>query len=272
MTIDLLYALLVGLLAGLHAATWGCYKDSPHEGFELGKYLRSVGIGLLSAGGIYAVLGLDASTAAGAVILFGSVYIVERAVTEIYKTFFRQQAQEKYTIPMQFAILGRPVTHRGTRALAGLGYGAVMLTAMAGVLAYQRTLGSAAPRLIEVVLFGAIGGWISAFGGAWKDAPIEGFQLRKFFRSPVVAMAFAALLSLLSHNLVPIALAATGYTVASIETYKTFLASGPPGKFADKPIRFPEMIRRRVALVPLYTGIWLAVLAAAGVAFSVAGD
>jgi hypothetical protein len=33
----------------------------------------------------------------------------------------------------------------------------------------------------------SISGWISAFLGAWKDAPIEGFETLKFFRSPVVA-------------------------------------------------------------------------------------
>ncbi len=29
-----LAALVVGLLAGTHIATWGMYKDAPHEGFR----------------------------------------------------------------------------------------------------------------------------------------------------------------------------------------------------------------------------------------------
>ena len=44
----------------------------------------------------------------------------------------------------------------------------------------------ASPPVTELTV-GALGGWYSAFGGAWKDAPIEGFQLFKFFRSPLQA-------------------------------------------------------------------------------------
>ncbi len=36
---------LVGLMAGIHAATWGMYKDAPHEGFSRRKYLRSPVLG-----------------------------------------------------------------------------------------------------------------------------------------------------------------------------------------------------------------------------------
>jgi hypothetical protein len=58
-------------------------------------------------------------------------------------------------------------------------------------------------------------------------------------------------------------LAATGYTVAATETYKTFFfPSKPRGKFAGMPIRFPEMRRRRQRFVPLYVAIWVVVLAA----------
>ena len=29
-----LLAAAVGLIAGIHTATWGMYKDAPHEGFS----------------------------------------------------------------------------------------------------------------------------------------------------------------------------------------------------------------------------------------------
>ena len=83
------------------------------------------------------------------------------------------------------------------------------------------------------------GGWLTAVGGAWKDAPVEGFSGWKFLRSPVVATAWAVVLSRFTGDWVLLTLAAAGWSVISIETYKTFLTGGrPPGKFADKPVRF----------------------------------
>ena len=46
---DLAVALLVGLLAGTHTATWGMYKDAPHEGFTVGTYSRSIIVAALGA-------------------------------------------------------------------------------------------------------------------------------------------------------------------------------------------------------------------------------
>jgi RsiW-degrading membrane proteinase PrsW (M82 family) len=110
----------------------------------------------------------------------------------------------------------------------------------------------------------AAGGWISAFGGAWKDAPSEGFQTLKFFRSPALAALFAAGLSTLTSSLLIGSLAATGFTVAATETYKTFFfPSKPRGKFAGMPVHYPEMLRSRARFVPLYVAIWGVVVAAA---------
>ena len=67
----------------------------------------------------------------------------------------------------------------------------------------------------------------------------------------------------LTRSLLLVTLAATGYTIATTETYKTFFfPSKPRGKFAGMPVRFPEMLRRRQRFVPLYVVIWAAVLAA----------
>ena len=38
----LLLAAAVGVMAGVHTATWGMYKDAPHEGFSCWKYSRSI--------------------------------------------------------------------------------------------------------------------------------------------------------------------------------------------------------------------------------------
>jgi hypothetical protein len=118
------------------------------------------------------------------------------------------------------------------------------------------------PGLLVILFVGGLGGWFSAFGGAWKDAPIEGFETLKFFRSPVIATLYALILSMFTDNLFVIPLAALGYTIATLETYKTFFfPSKPRGKFSGKPVTHPEMLTRRNRFVPVYVGIWIAVAA-----------
>ena len=115
----------------------------------------------------------------------------------------------------------------------------------------------------EVVLtIGSWGGWLTAFGGAWKDAPVEGFETFKFFRSPLVALFWATVMAFFTTNWIFLAMTGLGYTIATIETYKTFFfPSKPRGKFAGKPILFPEMVTKRYWFVPVYVAIWVAVAA-----------
>ncbi|HWB42305.1 MAG TPA: hypothetical protein VG500_13665 [Gemmatimonadales bacterium] len=258
----LLLAAVVGILAGVHTATWGMYKDAPHEGFSLWKYFRSIVLATAIAVVLSAGWGLDPRRAADLVVLFGATYAVERALAEIYKTFLRDEDQSKYFIPMQFAVFGRVVRSRGARLLAGAGYVAVLLAMVVLVDWVDRVLPDPMP-VWQVVAIGGLGGWISAFGGAWKDAPKEGFQIFKFFRSPIIASLFALGLSYLSDDLVLVTLAATGFCVATTETYKTFFfPSVPRGKFAGMPVHFPDMLRKRQPFILVYAGIWLVVLIA----------
>lgn len=254
----LILSLLVGLLAGSHTATWGMFKDAPHEGFTVRRYLRSVWVAVALAP-VAAWLGaIDPARPAGAIVLFGLVYALERASTEFYKTFIREEDQSKYFIPMQFHVLGRVVESRWIRLLVGGGLVATALLLLVTARAIQEASGPELPRLLVVA---SMGGWFSAMGGAFKDAPIEGFQTFKFFRSPAVATAYGLLLSPLTTSWPILALAAVGYTVASIETYKTFFfPKRPRGKFAGKPILFPAMLRRRLYFVPVYVLIWVVIL------------
>jgi hypothetical protein len=260
MTTDLLLAAGIGLIGGLHVATWGMFKDAPHEGFARSKYVRAI----LLAGTLGIILqlatGLDVRSASGALVFFGIIYALERAVEEIYKTFLREQDQSKYFIPMQFHIQGRVVQNRAARWAVAAGCVAAGLAALAVVNAAEQAFAHW-PPVAAILLVGGVGGWISAFGGAFKDAPIEGFETLKFFRSPALATAWAYLLAHIAQGYVTIALAAIGFTVATIETYKTFFfPSKPRGKFAGKPILFPEILRWRLRFVPLYAAIWLLLL------------
>ena len=95
------------------------------------------------------------------------------------------------------------------------------------------------------VVVGGAGGWLTAVGGAWKDAPIEGFSGWKFLRSPAVATLWALVLVPVVDDWWVLAVSAGGLSVLVIETYKTFLTGGrPPGKFAGKPVRFLQRAAR----------------------------
>ena len=265
-------ALITGLAAGLHTSTWGMYKDSPHEGFTFPKYFRSTIIGGLLGPVIWWVSGLDLSQPAQLLLLWGGTYAIERLILEFYKTFLREEDQSKYFIPMQLHIFGKVVESRNGRLLAAAGYLAVVLLVGWGVytLWQLHQAGSLGwhPLLIVFVI-GSIGGWISAFGGAWKDAPLEGFQIFKFFRSPAFAFGFSLLAAMLTDNFLFITLCGIGYTIATIETYKTFFfPSKPRGKFAGKPIDFPEMLQRRQRYVPVFVSIWVVILILAFMAYS----
>jgi hypothetical protein len=261
----MLLSSLIGLLAGLHAAAWGMYKDSLHEGFSLRRFARSPVLGLVIGTALGVLIGWDPRHPAVLVVAFGTCYAIERALAEVYKTFIREEDQSKYAIPMQLSVLGRPVRSRSIRLFVG---GLYLLTT-GGVIALVHALGQghSAPSLGLVLATGGLGGWISAFGGAWKDAPIEGFQPFKFLRSPAMATGYALLLMRLTAEPALITLAATGLTIATTETWKTFaFPASPRGKFAGKPVHFPKMRRRRLRIVPLYAAIWALVLASLGAA------
>ena len=253
---SVILAVLVGLAVGGHIATWGMYKDSIHEGFTGAKYSRSILVGAVLAPLANYIVALDLTTASGLVVLFGLTYALERAVTEFWKTFLRDEDQSKYFIPMQFHVMGRVIRNRITRLGIGLGLVAAALLLLIGVTALEPEPG-AQGSLWSLLLVASVGGWYSAFGGAFKDAPIEGFETLKFFRSPVVAAMYGLLVSNFTSSYPLIALCAIGFTVATLETYKTFFfPSKPRGKFAGKPILYPGMLSRRQYFVPLYVLIW----------------
>ncbi len=253
-------AAIVGLLAGTHTATWGMYKDSPHEGFTWRRYSRSIWLAAILALVVQSLARLDLTTAGGLFVLFGVTYVCERACVEFYKTFLREEDQSKYFIPMQFAVKGKVVRDRRARWAAGAGVASAAVLLALGVRLLQG-IAVPVPQTALLIGVGSIGGWFSAFGGAWKDAPIEGFELPKFFRSPLIAAGYAFVLSRFTDSLFLIPLGALGYTVATLETYKTFFFPRKPrGKFAGKPISHPEMLVTRQRFLPVYVAIWTAIV------------
>jgi hypothetical protein len=256
-----LIATIVGALAGLHVSTWGMYKDAPHEGFSWRKYFRSTVVGAVLGFAAWTQLHWDMSSTSARLVYWGLIYCLERGASEFWKYFVREEDQSKYFIPMQFGILGKPMKNAPLRISIGVGVAVVCVLVFLGIQALQRRWGDDVPTWVAVITVGSFFGWISAFGGAWKDAPIEGFEWFKFFRSPSIAASWAFVVAQFTPSWTVMAIAAEGFTVASIETYKKFLfPDKPPGKFAGKPITHPEYLVVRRAFVPVFFGIWVLVI------------
>ncbi len=264
---EYIIALIVGLCAGLHTSTWGMYKDVPYEGFTWPRYFRSTVISALAAMAVVKFTDLDVTMASGMIVLFAFTYVIERAFVEYWKTFLRVQDQSKFFIPMQFSVGGNVVKSNAVRLAAAAAYLAGVVLVVWGV-SYLQTANFGLNGLMTVLVLGSIGGWISAFGGAWKDAPKEGFETLKFFRSPGMALSYAFVLANFTDNYLFIVFGALGMTIATIETYKTFFfPSRPRGKFSGKEIQFPGMLKKRQRFVPLYVVIWIAIIVTTIVAF-----
>jgi len=236
-------AVLMGLAVGVHNATWGMYKDAPHEGFTWSTYFRSVIAGLIYGPLLWYIFDLDLTRPANLFLLFGAAYSLERITMEVYKTFIRVEDQSKYFIPMQLSVFGKPVKSYGARLFFGFIYVIILAAIAYGIYLLNQSFhaGNLNWNPFLLLLPCSVFGWVSAFGGAWKDAPLEGFETFKFFRSPGVAYF--------------------GFTIASIETYKTFFfLDRPRGKFQGKPITNPEMLTFRKKFVPVYVAIWVVVI------------
>ena len=265
-------AAIAGVLAGIHAAIWGMYKDALYEGFATDRFLRSVILGALSGVGVQALLRLPLPDLGSFVVLFGLAYATERGIVEVWKTFLRDEDQSKYTIPTRLTLRGVPVRSRLARFLAGVGYVAVIALCLLVVWRLEPG-GSALDSAARIAVVGFAAGAIIAVGGAWRDAPMEGFDSIKFLRSPMIALTVAFALSLFTDSYFQIAVATIGYERAVAETYKTFcLPSHTCGKFAGKPVRFPDVLRRRRQFVPVFAAIWVLVASAAVLALGDASE
>ena len=253
------YVIFLALLAGTHAATWGAFKDSPFEGFKPVSFVRSIVIAVVLA--VALALATDLETVMAPIVFLGVLYGVERLATELWKSFVREDDQDAYAIPMRVAILGRIVEGRFARYAMGL-IVLVVVVGMGGAAAALQPTGGG--HLALLVIVGGIGGWLTAVGGAWKDAPVEGFSGWKFLRSPVVATAWTIFLLPFTHDWVALSVAAAGLSVLAIETYKTFFTGGrPPGKFDGKPVRPGVGVQRRRCQL-LHSAVYGCLAAVAG--------
>ena len=235
--------LLVATLSGLYTSLWGAFKDCPYENFKPRTFPRSIYFSLLIFGFYTLLARLFADFGSfwsqmGIVQSFFFVMGIERFVSELYKGFFRHEDQSKYFIPSRITFFGKPVVSETLRL--SLGILLVSLTLAAALLPFPMQ------SYTQFLVVAYVTGLFVSFGGAYKDAPFEGFDWVKFQRSALVL----ACSSPLFFKLGPAPLGVLIYMNGGLERflveyYKTYIKRNMSGKFRPDLHIYVEQKQRR---------------------------
>lgn len=249
--------LIIGIFTGLNASCWGLYKDSLYEKVSINKFSRSILLSLIITVVLYYSLKFIGITNYNLGIFFGAVVLFERFLTEIYKGFFRSESQRKYKIPVYFHV-GKHII-KNVLLKEGIGILVIFLTVL--FFYYVHSLSFIFSQfkgsLVVGLLLGLFMGILEAIGGAEKDAPFEGFDALKIYRSPVVHMIWGGIFSYFTSTYLLIFLAAGGLGRMTIEFYKTFIVNKVPGKFKATSATYPFWKLKRNAVVIPYAMTWI---------------
>ena len=218
--------LAVSMSSGLYTSAWGAYKDAPYEKFKTITFPRSI---LFSVLILFTILNTPLGVGEAFLQLplfhvFLAIMGVERMVTEIYKACFRQGDQSIFLIPQQMTFFGRTVHSLALRVLVGI----VLMAGVYFIVFWPQTI----TGMTGFAITGFLTGLFICSGGAYKDAPFEGFSPTKFFRSAIVL----AVASPLVYWLGPCRLGFLIFTFGGLERllveyYKSYIVKSVPGKF-----------------------------------------
>jgi hypothetical protein len=235
--------LFVSIVSGLYTSLWGAFKDSPYEGFKPKTFPRSVYFHVVILSVLYY---LDPFAEPFRVLKLFQVFFLimglERFLAELYKGFFRTEDQSKYFVPSRITFLGKHVASD----LARYAVGAFLV---AGVCAVALIPGPIVEFWIFLLVAYAAGLLVS-LGGAYKDAPFEGFKWLKFQRSSVVLAVASPLFYFSNSADAPISLGFLIYMNGGLERflveyYKTYIQRNMSGKFRPDLERIQVQIDNR---------------------------
>ncbi len=221
--------LLVTIISGLYTSLWGAFKDSPYEGFKGRTFPRSIYFNVVIFAALLCLPALgEQITGLGLFQLFFVVMGIERFLAELYKGFFRTEDQSKYFVPSRITFFGRHVASDWLRRSMG---SILVATVLATLFVSMPVKG-----LLSFAVVGYGTGLLVSLGGAYKDAPFEGFKAAKFQRSGVVLALASPLLYFITDAE---AGAALGFLIFMnggldrfvIEYYKTYIQRNMSGKF-----------------------------------------
>ena len=238
------------LAAGLHAACFGAYKDSPHESFLLKRFIRELAIaGVI--GIVFIISGIWESE--NCLVLYLSAFTVTRVITEFWKLNLRVEPQAQFRIPTQIHLFGKVVNHRGLRILLGFMTPAVIT----GVYVVSIHLPNSLTPQIRGCIVGLLIGLADASGGAYKDGLVEGFYLRKFLKSSFYGPLGGFVLSYFTNHPLFHLLATIGFMRMFLELiYKILVDDYVPGKFKSMKAKYPEWSMNRKWFLFPYALTW----------------
>lgn len=240
---EIVALLCISAASGLYTSLWGAFKDSPYEGFKARTFPRSIYFSLVICLALYTVPHLQTTLVSlGYFQVFFLAMGLERFLAELYKGFFRSEDQTKYFVPSRITFFGRHVHSDLLRYAVGVVLVAVVFAALLVPVPVQDFLFFAA------VAYGT--GLIVSLGGAYKDAPFEGFKPLKFQRSGFVLVALSPLLYWVNDGGNPVTLGLLVYMNGGLERfcveyYKTYVQRNMSGKFRPDLPRQQEVAERR---------------------------
>ena len=103
---------------------------------------------------------------------------MERIISKIYKGFFPTENQDKYFIPSRLTFLGKFIASDLLKYCVGA---LIIIGTFFGLLINHQI-----STQIEFLIVSYGAGLLISIGGAYKDAPFEGFSYLKFQKSPLV--------------------------------------------------------------------------------------
>ena len=240
----------LGLAAGLHAALYGAFKDSPHECFKPRRFARELVIAS-TATALMAAIGLtDGQTP---FVIYLSAFALSRIVTEFWKLFVRVEPQDGFRIPTQIHWVKGVVHHPVPRLLLGAGF----VGSIYGIGCLTTIFPASWPPALQGLVIGLSIGTAEAIAGAYKDGSIEGFYWYKFAKSPTFGMLGGLVASGHTTHPVFLLLATIGSMRMFLELlFKMLPRDYAPGKFPSMVGPFTEWYRRRQYFIAPYALTW----------------
>ena len=235
--------LAVSAISGLYTSLWGAFKDSPYEGLKPKTFPRSIYFNVVIFLVLYFVPPFDARVQALSLFqLFFLTMGLERFLAEIYKGFFRTEDQDKYFVPSRITFFG---THVASDLLR-YGTGVVIVAVVFAVTWIDVTVES----FVAVAITAYATGLLVSLGGAYKDAPFEGFMPLKFQRSGFVLALRSPVFYFSNNPAVPISLGFLIYMNGGLERfvveyYKTYIQRNMSGKFRPDLERIQKHLDER---------------------------
>jgi hypothetical protein len=257
--LSVLTAAFVGAISGLHASLWGSYKDSPYEKFYFNKFLRSIFISIFFGVFLMFFFSFNKIDTINLGVFFAVVLCFERLATESYKLFIRTENQKKYFIPSQLHFRGKLVKSLLVRVIVGICVWILIFSIFYSV-GYISTSIAIDSNILKGMLFGLLGGLGAAVSGAIKDAPVEGFDLKKFLRSPSIGIFWGLAFSFITQQWVLITFATGGTDRMTLELYKGFIKGLKSGKFKMNKPTYPGWCKKRNILIIPYIMTWIVFL------------